>query len=280
MLDPGGSFYCGEINAQFQRHGKGRMHSADGVRPEFGQWLIDVLQPGRKALLIGNNAYQFLSPLKCCRNDAEDMHDALVQLGFQCTPLLDVTRSQMVDGIHEFLSTLQPNDIAFIHFSGHGEESHGRTYLLPTDFRSGRLRDHAVSLEDLQHDLNEKNCDLINIIALDCCRFDRQDATFRGVNHRSVGAPRASGDNFARKPTSGNFFVAYSSDRGTVAHESSKERNGLFTGCVLSHLTTPGLQLEQIFKRANRDLKAKSNHTQRSWIHLTMDDDVVLCESV
>ena len=38
LLYPDGSFYRGETNAQFQRHGKGAMHSADGTVQPMGQW--------------------------------------------------------------------------------------------------------------------------------------------------------------------------------------------------------------------------------------------------
>jgi len=55
LLFPDGGFYCGEVNAQFQRHGEGSMHAANGAQTERGVWSLDVLQPGRKALIIGNN---------------------------------------------------------------------------------------------------------------------------------------------------------------------------------------------------------------------------------
>src|SRR5690349_12079816 len=101
------------------------MHAADGTQLEVGQWLDDVMLPNRKALLIGNNQYeQAQNPLRCCRNDAEAMRDALVHLDFACTLLLDTSHRQMTDGIRDFIATLQPNDMVFLYFSGHGEESH------------------------------------------------------------------------------------------------------------------------------------------------------------
>jgi uncharacterized caspase-like protein len=221
---------------------------------------------------------QAQNPLRCCRNDAEAMRDALVHLDFACTLLLDTSHRQMTDGIRDFIATLQPNDMVFLYFSGHGEESHGRTYLLPTDFGSGSLRDHAVSLNDVMQQLNRQNVNLFNIDVLDCCRANQADDTFKG-DELSRGADEEAlmkGISSVRLPTSGQFFVAFSSDPGAVAFESKQDRNGLFTGCLLPLLREPGLRLTEIFFRANRQLQVKSSDRQRACQIISLHNDLVL----
>ena len=195
------------------------------------------------------------------------MQSALTKLGLKCTRLLDATKRQMTDAITAFIESLKHSDVVFIYYSGHGEDSAGSTYLLPTDYGSSKsLVDDAVSLNDLMQRLNHLNCNLINIIVLDCCRANEDDSTFRGSS-RSASSARAPSDSFVRRPTSGQFFIAFSADPGTVAQES--ERNGWFTGCLLEHLLTPGLRLTDVFHHAADALQKKAEGEQRAWVNQT-----------
>ena len=256
------------------------MFAADGKLADSGTWVKDQLQPApRKALLIGNSAYDApVNSLQCCGNDATDMSEVLTQLEFQCTLLLDATKEQMASALRSFIASLRRGDIVFLYFSGHGEESAGSTYLIPSDFGPGVLRDDAVNLNHIMSELNKKNCHLTNIIVLDCCRADDDDATWKGG---SKGASKGliaesvmdcveRGDSLCvRLPSSGQFFIAYSSDPGTVSFESHRERNGWFTGCLLAHLLTPGLSLFKVLNLTADALSKKSRGKQRAWVHLT-----------
>ena len=261
LLFPDGRFYRGEFNAQLKRHGWGSTHAADGDRLGSGNWLndelikpqqLEVAGPQRRALLIGNR--------RTSDDGAEAMRDALGRSGFECTLLLDATYRQMTDGIREFIDALQPNDVVFIYFSGRGVESHGRTYLLPTDFDSGRhsLSDGAVSLTNVMCDLNRKSDELtnviseslINIIVLDCCRGQLPAAGDQVTGIRNVTLP-----------DHGRFFVTYPVD--------SPRSDGYFTHCLLPLLQEPGWHLEQIFQQVNKQL---GNHQQmRQQTSLRMD---------
>lgn len=205
------------------------------------------------------------------------MKQSLTALGFDCFQVLDATRESMLGFITKFIELLEPHDIAFIYYSGHGEEFGGDTYLLPTDYGQRdrtMLRYWSVSLNTIIQDLIRKDCELINIIVLDCCRSNVEDATFRGIP-RSRGLD-ARGGEFVRKPTTGQFCIAYSADPGTAAFEGRGESNGWFTGCLLQHLLTPGLLIEQIFKRANAALELKSKKQQRAWHESSLKEDIIL----
>ena len=239
--------------------------------------------PNRKALVIGNSKYAApVKSLQCCGNDATDMSEVLTELRFQCTRLLDASRREMTSALRTFIASLQRGDIVFLHFSGHGAESAGTTYLMPSDFGDGLLRYDAVNLNDVMRDFNRLNLDLIVIIVLDCCRANKDDGTWKGGSEGGLIARSAiewteRGDkDFVRAPTSGQFFIAYSSDPGTVAFESHDERNGWFTGCLLLHLPTPGLHIEQVFKKTNAALELKSKQRQRAWHSSSLKEDVIL----
>jgi len=120
--------------------------------------------------------------------------------------------------------------------------------------------------------------DLTNILVLDCCRANRSDDTFKGgeLSRGNEEEDRAPGISSVRLPTSGQFFVAYPSDPGTVAFEHRQERNGYFTGLLLPLLRVPGLRLTEIFLSVNHQLLIKSNNRQRSWQNMSLRTDITL----
>lgn len=177
----------------------------------------------------------------------------------------------MTDAITAFIASLEPGDLVFIFFSGHGAETEGNTYLLPTDFKNGAYQHDAVGLNSILRDLNRKDCNLTSIIVLDCCRAEDDNVTFKGR-----GRPAGSTQRSVRLPATGTFFVVFSSDPGTAAHENRHERNGWFTECLLRYLPEAGLQLEQIFKKTRKALRIKSQGQQRSWDSGALEEDIVL----
>ena len=245
--------------------------------PSSSSSASSALQPpNRKALLFGNSKYVApVKSLRCCRNDAKDMQRTLTQLGFHCTRLSNASKKEMTLALRTFIVSLKRGDIVFLHFSGHGEESAGSTYLLPSDFGHGSLRDDAVNLNHIMSDFNQLDLDLIVIIVLDCCRANKEDATWKDgvegglVARSAMDSVERGGQSFVRAPSSGQFLIAYSSDPGTVSFETSGDRNGWFTGCLLAHLLTPDLRLFDVLNHAAEDLLKKSKGQQRAWVSQT-----------
>ena len=90
------------------------------------------------AFIVGNNAYPS-SPLAKCRNDAEDMRDLLVELGYppdHVVTLLDATKAHLLDMFREFTCRLDGaiGCHVLLFYAGHGTEGAGDNYLLPIDF--------------------------------------------------------------------------------------------------------------------------------------------------
>jgi ankyrin repeat protein len=90
------------------------------------------------ALVIGNNAYTNLHPLRTAVNDANAIADMLQTLyGFNVTLLLDVTREEIITKLDTLRMMLTDQDNLLIYYAGHGVLDPGeeRGYWLPVDAR-------------------------------------------------------------------------------------------------------------------------------------------------
>jgi hypothetical protein len=92
------------------------------------------------AFIVGNEAYHSVKVLTKCRNDAEDMRDLLVELGYpsdNVVTLLDATKAQLLSMLQEFTRRLDGaiDCHVLLFYSGHGLEVAGdkHNYLLPID---------------------------------------------------------------------------------------------------------------------------------------------------
>ena len=91
------------------------------------------------ALVIGNDSYVSLPPLKTARADAVDVAAELENhYGYQVDLLLDATRHQVVSALSKYRNLLTSDDKLLVYYAGHGiedkVESHG--YWLPVDAES------------------------------------------------------------------------------------------------------------------------------------------------
>ncbi len=97
------------------------------VEEEFGRY---------RALVIGNNAYEHLTPLKTAVKDAQAVAALLRErYGFEVSLLTDATRDQILDELDRLRGTLTANDNLLIYYAGHGvlDEVTETGYWLPVD---------------------------------------------------------------------------------------------------------------------------------------------------
>ncbi len=88
------------------------------------------------ALVIGNNAYQHLTPLETAVRDANAVAAVLRErYGFEVTVLTDANRYEMVSALDQYRRTLTPNDNLLVYYAGHGilDEVTDTGYWLPVD---------------------------------------------------------------------------------------------------------------------------------------------------
>ena len=125
----------------------------------------------RVALVIGNAAYQYTTPLLNPSNDATDVADALRRLGFEVVDGRDLDKRAMERLIREFSVKLAGADVALFFYAGHGLQVEGKNYLLPTDAKLASEGD--VDFESLPVDLVIKQMERdakTSLVLLDACR--------------------------------------------------------------------------------------------------------------
>ena len=222
------------------------------IRPVDGQFN----HISKQALVIGNAEYVHTSPLRNPVNDAKAIGNTLSELGFKVTTLLNAKQRSMEEAVRKFGKDLrEENGMGLFYYAGHGMQIDGENYLLPVDTNPSTeidIRYDAVPVGKVLGQLDSAGND-INVVILDACRNNPFARSFRSSNRglAQVVAPTGS-------------FISYATAPGKVAADG-EEDNGLFTSKLLKHMVTPGLKLEEVFKRVRVDVQSQSNNRQVPW---------------
>lgn len=214
---------------------------------------IQAPQP-RFALVMGNGSYTGTSKLANPANDARDMGDALAQLGFSTEVITDAGLEAMETAVLGFRDRLagSPDSVGLFFYAGHGVQSGGENYLIPVDVQipsESLLRTRAVSLYFVLDSLREAK-NKLNVVILDACR-DNPFAWARSSNRGlSIVGTQPPGS-----------IVVYATSAGSTAQDGSG-RNGTFTEELLSHITQPGLEISEIFRRTGAGVQNKTAGAQ------------------
>lgn len=216
----------------------------------------------RTALVIGNAGYENeAGPLKNTVNDARAMAAALRELGFHVIEKQNVSRDQLIKAVMEFRLTLMGKEVGLFYFSGHGISVNGANYLLPiksgyntqgTDDATLRMlaETRLFNVEQAVADMKTSGA-RCNLIILDACRTTAMARTSR--TRDALGKIGLTEMN----PPAGSL-VAFATDAGHTALDGVGQ-NGLYTDELLKHLKTPGITIEQVFKRTRAGVLERSN---------------------
>ncbi|MBQ5577222.1 MAG: caspase family protein, partial [Bacteroidales bacterium] len=201
----------------------------------------------RIALVIGNAAYQHITPLNNSANDARLMSQTLSQLGFEVMSFTDLDRKSMTDKIYDFGDKLkEQNAVGLFYYAGHGLQVNGVNYLVPVTAsvkREQEVDDECVSIDKVLGQLEYASNDL-NIIILDACRNN----PFASVSRS------ASGDGgLAQMNAPKGTFVAYATAPGKTASDGTGQ-NGLYTEQLAKAIMTPGKKIEDVFKSVRNEV--------------------------
>ncbi|WP_363331205.1 caspase family protein [Bradyrhizobium sp.] len=84
--------------------------------------------------MIGNSAYQKVSPLANPVNDSEAISATFKSAGFDVVELKrDLNVSEMRRALRDFANTVRDADVAIVYYAGHGIEIDGTNYLIPVE---------------------------------------------------------------------------------------------------------------------------------------------------
>jgi uncharacterized caspase-like protein len=122
------------------------------------------------ALVVGNDAYLNVTPLKTAGNDAQAVAALLTEAyGFKVKLLLNATRTQMLDAFDEYRQTLRESDNLLIYYAGHGylDSDSDRGYWIPVDADNHR-RANWLSNSDVADTVRAVRANHVLVIADSC----------------------------------------------------------------------------------------------------------------
>lgn len=236
---------------------------------------------GRVALVIGNHRYEpEVGALRNPDNDARAMARALRTLGFEVVEKHNVTRDELIAALVKFGAKLRGAEVGLFYFAGHGLSVAGANYLLPikarydpvaaTDPTSRRLLAETKLFNAEQAvALMSSAGTACNLVILDACRNTAvaRDPALRAGDGR--------GGLTEMNPPAGSL-VAFATDAGRTAADGSGP-NGLYTEELIRHLLTPGLSIEQVFKRTRAAVMKRTDGAQvPAEYSRLVGDDIVL----
>ncbi|MFZ1814999.1 MAG: caspase family protein [Rhizobiaceae bacterium] len=206
----------------------------------------------RSAVVIGNSTYSF-APLANPGNDASDVAKALESAEFDVELVLDADKDTMLGAVERLGEKLRRNGgVGLFFFAGHGVQVSGENYLvaLSDDIAdASELPDKALSASEIVSILSQAGNEL-NIIILDACRDNPLTGGTSGLS---------------RIESSSSLFVSYSTSPGAVALDGAG-RNSPYSRNLTLSLTTPGLNLEETFKRTLKGVYQDTAGKQTPWL--------------
>jgi len=217
---------------------------------------VDFINANEKrvALVIGNGDYKF-SPLTNPKNDAESMAEALGRCGFDVHKLVNVNRQEMRNAIREFGSNLKKSGVGLFYYAGHGIQVKGENYLIPVNVdvkNEYEVEDECIKMSCVLRAMEDAG-NRLNIVILDACRNNPFKRSFR-----------SSTRGLARMDAPAGSYIAFATAPGSVAADGTG-KNGLYTSKLLEFMLSPGLSIEQVFKKVRIAVLEATNKEQVPW---------------
>ena len=215
----------------------------------------DIDSRKRVALVIGNSNYR-ISPLKNPANDAKAMAAALRRLGFDVEEKTDLNYVAMNKVVESFGKRLAAGGVGLFYYAGHGVQVNGANYLLPVDAEiedENEVRYKAIDAGLVLAKMEQSRGD-VNLVVLDACRNNPFARSFRSATRglASMDAPSGS-------------MIAYATAPGKTAADGSGGKYGVYTEELIRMMETPGLSVEEAFKRVRKAVMTRTANAQVPW---------------
>lgn len=219
----------------------------------------------RVALVIGNSSYP-QAPLVSPAKDARDMTEKLQKVGFHVINLENASAAQMFVALREFGDTLRRvGGIGLFYYAGHGVQLDGENYLIPVNTDVQRVHEikyQSLNLNQVLDELGDAG-NRLNIVILDACRNNPFTRDSRSLQNGLAPI------NYSNTPS--GTYISFATGPGQVAIDG--DDNGLFTKHLLANMTTPGLPIEQVFKRVRAGVMAETDGAQIPWENSSLTGD-------
>ena len=221
------------------------------VKPQSAP-ATPVVFANRKALVIGNDGYKFVSKLFNAKQDATSIAENLTMVGYNVTLKVDQSEKEMKAALRGFKSQVEAGDEVAIFYAGHGVQIANANYLLPIDVAGEgeeQIKDEAISLQRLLDDMSDKKVKF-TLAMIDACR----DNPFKGSG-RSIG-----GGARGLTPTTAatGQMVVFSAGTGQQALDklgpNDKDKNGLFTRVFIKEMQKSGVTIDQLVRSVRNEV--------------------------
>jgi hypothetical protein len=206
--------------------------------------LAAPAQARRLALVIGNDSYQNVQPLKNARSDAKAIAAELKTVGFDVTLKQDLTQKTMKTALREFKGQVAGGDEVVFYFSGHGVQFGGTNYLVPIDITAdseAQVADDAVPLQRILDDLTDQKA-RFSLAIIDACRSNPFKEAGRAIGGRGL---------VPVTPATGQMIM-YSAGAGQAALDNlgphDANPNGVFTRVLIQEMRKPGVPAGSLLK--------------------------------
>ena len=207
------------------------------------------------ALVIGNNNYRSVTPLKTAVADAQAVA-ALLQseYGFKVTLLIDASRSQMLDAFDDIRRTLTASDNLLIYYAGHGylDSDSDRGFWLPVDADNNR-RANWLSNSDLADTVRGTRAKHVLVVA---------DSCYSGTLTRGLEI-KLTGQSDLLRLSSKRARTALTSGGLEPVEDAGGGRHSVFAKAFLDALQTNSgiVDMNQLFSSIRRQVLLGSQQT-------------------
>lgn len=232
---------------------------------------FDYERAPKFALVIGNQRYTQWPALHNAQNDARLMADTFRALGYQTTLVVNADARGLRQSLAQFSDQLSRGGVGALYYAGHGVQSGGRNYLLPTDMPTGSAATATTGLpvDELLKVLRHSGAQA-SLILLDACRNDPLDGQapkrWRGAGSEGFAEP-------TRVPP--GMLVAYATQPGERALDGSG-RNSPFATALARWLPEPNLRLTDAMEQVKRQVRADTQDDQRPLVESSLVTDFPL----
>jgi hypothetical protein len=214
----------------------------------------------RVALVVGNSAYQNVSPLPNPTSDARLVAETLARLGFKLVgggAQLDLDKPRFDAAVQAFGRQLLGADVGLFYYAGHGIQVRGTNYLVPISANPTREADVDFQMVDVGLVLRqmEGSGTKLNIVMLDACRNN----PFGGRGLRAAEGGLAQ----IRAPE--GTLLSYATQPGNVALDGD-DGHSPYTRALVETMQKPGLDVLQAFNQVGLIVKRGTGGSQLPWV--------------
>ncbi len=215
----------------------------------------------RKALVIGNDKYQSVTPLNNALADARALAAGLTRLGYKVTLVLDANERQMKQAVRDFKTKVEGGDEVLFFYAGHGVQLGNANYLLPIDIKGDseeQVKDEAIQLQRVLDDMQDKQVKF-TLAVIDACRDNPFKGSGRAIGTRGLAPTTAA---------TGQMII-FSAGSGQQALDklggADKDPNSVFTRTFIKEMEKPGLTVDRVLRNVRNqvvDLAKSVGHQQ------------------